>query len=257
MAVILWYKKYTETLAETLLRFKKTHTAYVDEKMTYAGRLDPLAEGLLILLTGLDVHKKEQLLGLDKTYEVSFVLGVSTDTYDVLGFSHHISNARVSQERVVSAIEQLRSIKTQTYPAYSSKTVKGKPLFVWAREGLLNMITIPTRSVHIYESLYISSQVISAAELHKQINNVVQHVKGDFRQADIIARWDQYFKLSKKMEYSVHTISVSCSSGTYVRTLVHVLGEMLGSGACSLKINRVAIGYFGVNDIGVIEHTGS
>jgi len=53
--------------------------------MTYAGRLDPLAEGLLLVLTGEECKNKEKYLGLDKEYEVDVLFGFATDTYDILG----------------------------------------------------------------------------------------------------------------------------------------------------------------------------
>ena len=80
MSIILWNKYDTETLAITLERFRMNNPEHQESKITYAGRLDPMAEGLLILLTDDDVHKKEEFIGLDKIYEVDFVLGVSTDS---------------------------------------------------------------------------------------------------------------------------------------------------------------------------------
>ena len=56
-----------------------------DVPLTYAGRFDPLAEGLLIVLAGTRVHDKDQFSRLDKTYEFSLLLGIGTDTHDLLG----------------------------------------------------------------------------------------------------------------------------------------------------------------------------
>jgi tRNA U55 pseudouridine synthase TruB len=54
--------------------------------MTYAGRLDPLAEGLMIVLTGDDCMKKDEYTNMSKQYEVhSACLASATDTYDLLG----------------------------------------------------------------------------------------------------------------------------------------------------------------------------
>ena len=49
MAIIQWNKKYTETLDETLKRFRLEKPKFKDEKVTYAGRLDPMAEGLVMV----------------------------------------------------------------------------------------------------------------------------------------------------------------------------------------------------------------
>lgn len=61
-----------------------------DEKLrklpiTYAGRLDPLAEGVLILLIGDECMKKDEYLKLPKEYELTILFGFATDTYDVMG----------------------------------------------------------------------------------------------------------------------------------------------------------------------------
>ena len=70
--VILLNKKEGETPLEALEVFRKRKTKqkkeYKDVKMTYAGRLDPMAEGLLIILTGEECKNKEKYLVLDKEY---------------------------------------------------------------------------------------------------------------------------------------------------------------------------------------------
>lgn len=255
MAIIVWNKKYTETLAQTLVCFHEVYPEYREQKVTYAGRLDPLAEGLLVLLTGSDVHKKEFFLDLDKTYTVSFMFGATTDTYDVLGIAAHESDNVLAQDIVKKTIhENLLQITQQTYPAYSSKAVNGKPLFVWAREGLLDTITIPVRDMSIYDVQYEGEQVISKKDLQKQIFETVNGVEGDFRQTEIHESWGTYFSQAQKSEYKIHTMTVSCSSGTYVRTLVNTLGQLLGIGACSVKIQRTQIGEYTTDDLGLIEY---
>lgn len=53
--------------------------------LTYVGRLDPLAEGVLIVLEGEEINYKQVFLDLDKTYEFEVVLGIVTDSFDQLG----------------------------------------------------------------------------------------------------------------------------------------------------------------------------
>ena len=54
--------------------------------LTYAGRLDPMASGKLLVLVGEECKKKDQYLALDKTYEFAVLLGIGSDTHDVLGW---------------------------------------------------------------------------------------------------------------------------------------------------------------------------
>jgi tRNA pseudouridine55 synthase len=129
-AALILYKKKGETPLECLKRFKKENPEYAKEKMTYAGRLDPLAEGLLIVLIGEECKNKEKYLGFDKEYEVDILFGFSTDTYDVLGKVTGVSDTeKLSIEKVTDVIQSSVGKFTQKYPAFSSKTIKGKSIF--------------------------------------------------------------------------------------------------------------------------------
>ena len=55
------YKKAGETPLEAINRFRAANPEYRNVKITYAGRLDPLAEGVLILLAGDAVYEKENI----------------------------------------------------------------------------------------------------------------------------------------------------------------------------------------------------
>ncbi len=86
------YKNLGETPNEAVLRFKKDNPEYEKEPMTYAGRLDPMPEGLLLILSGEELKNKDSFLDLKKTYEFEVLWGVETDTLDVLGL---ISNSGI------------------------------------------------------------------------------------------------------------------------------------------------------------------
>ena len=93
-------KREGETPLEALENWRLKHKKYKDVKMTYAGRLDPMASGLLVILAGEETKNKEKYLGLDKEYEFEVLFGFSTDTYDILGkiqHSHILKNVRMSQ----------------------------------------------------------------------------------------------------------------------------------------------------------------
>src|SRR5690242_6674833 len=79
------YKTLGETPLECIQRFKKENPEFEKVNMTYAGRLDPMAEGLLLVLSGELVKEKEKYLDLPKTYIVEVLWGVETDTLDILG----------------------------------------------------------------------------------------------------------------------------------------------------------------------------
>ena len=84
---------------------KEKYSELKNEKMTYAGRLDPMAEGALLILAGKAVYEKEKYLKLDKEYEGEILFGFETDTYDVLGLpkksKHSVSIPRTVLEKTL------------------------------------------------------------------------------------------------------------------------------------------------------------
>ena len=244
MAIIPWNKKYTETLAETLKRFRFEKPEYEHEKVTYAGRLDPMAEGLLILLTGNDVHKKEDFLGLDKVYEIDFICGPSTDTYDVLGLINNDSEnlRQIHIDKLEKEVKNYIKKYKQPYPPYSSKPVNGKPLFMWARENRLDEIKIPYKEVEVYDIKYIGHKHRNISSFKEEMLYSIRSVRGDFRQNDIADTWYNYFETQKTKSISIYTIRVHASSGAYMRSIIQNIGKSLCINACTLKITRTSIG---------------
>lgn len=247
MAVIPWNKLYGETLKYMVERFRTERPEYREAKNTYAGRLDPMAEGLVILLTDKDVHRKQEFLELDKTYRVEFILGVATDTYDILGMITEGSLAETDQMRISESIRKLMNMNAQAYPSYSSKTVRGKPLWLWQREGRIDEIDIPKRAITIHSIDYLGYRDVLSSEFEKQITSSIDLVQGDFRQEAIKASWHEYFK-QERTATRIYSIEVQASSGTYMRGLVDTLGRELGCGATTLKITRIQVGKFRLDD---------
>jgi len=71
------YKEYGETPLECLERLRNISQfgdALKYAKLSYAGRLDPLAEGLMIVLVGEENKNRHSHLGLGKTYELDVLL---------------------------------------------------------------------------------------------------------------------------------------------------------------------------------------
>ncbi len=246
MAIITWNKKYRETLGESVNRFRSQYQKYMSSKITYAGRLDPLAEGLLLLLTDNDVHKKPEFLLVDKTYQVEFMLGYQTDSYDILGLITSIQNStNIDQEELHQKIIDTQKTTSQIYPPYSSKTVQGKPMWRWSRDGHISDITAPEQNISVKRSRYISSRVISINDFKKEYIYPLTHVQGDFRQSDIISKWEDVFdKQNHKKNIILYTAEFSVSSGTYIRSLIHNIGIELGVGGVCVKISRSQVGNF-------------
>lgn len=215
-----------------------------DEKLAYAGRLDPMAEGLMLILVGSECKKRKEYERLSKEYEFEILFGISTDTYDILGkiieVDMNIPNDVTSKFKTL--IHSFIGKHTQPYPAYSSARVNGKPLFYWAREGKLDEITIPEKEVEIYDFKLLSKSSISSMELQKYIVERINKVDGEFRQTEILKLWDEFFNKNPDVMFQTIKLQVHCSSGTYVRSLVDAMGRKISVNALALSISRTQIG---------------
>lgn len=113
------HKNLSETPLECLERTRALQDIAANVPMTYAGRLDPMASGKLLILVGEECKDKEKYLGLDKEYEIEVLFGVTTDTGDMLGL---INEVRPSLNTRSDLVDKFIGKFTQVYPAYSSKT---------------------------------------------------------------------------------------------------------------------------------------
>ncbi|MFZ2484976.1 MAG: hypothetical protein WAW81_03500, partial [Minisyncoccia bacterium] len=136
--ILKLYKNLGETPLECLHRFKTDHPEYKETKMTYLGRLDPMAEGLLLVLVwpakprrsgpgNTRPHaakaprgeEKNKYLFLDKTYEFEVLWGFGSDTYDILGKITVGETPQKLENKMASVLKNISMKKTQAYPAYS------------------------------------------------------------------------------------------------------------------------------------------
>jgi tRNA pseudouridine55 synthase len=244
--ILLIDKPVGLTPAQIVEKLKKNFLQFKNETISYAGRLDPMAHGLLMLLIGDENKKREEYLHLDKIYQVEMLFGFSTDTYDLLGKVSGGSTMEITQEKISRTLPRFVGKRKQLYPPYSSQPVNGKPLFYWARENKLSEITIPSKEITIHSLQFISLRTIRGNNLLKEILKRIALVKGDFRQKEIIGIWEK--TINKTIEYTLVSATIFCSSGTYVRSLTHDIGRYIGSGAVAFDIYRTQIGEFSIKD---------
>ena len=175
------------------------------EKAGHTGTLDPLATGVLPLCFGAATKFSGLHLDADKTYEATLQLGVTTNTGDAEG--------EVIERRAVPAItpEQLEAVRqrflgriTQVPPMHSALKKDGKALYEYARAGI--EVERAPREVEIHALNLALAQVDQAQAAIK--------------------------------------IEVTCSKGTYIRTLGEDIGQALGCGGHLTRLRRTATGPF-------------
>ena len=105
------------------------------KKIGHTGTLDPDAEGVLPVCVGKATKLCELLLEKSKTYQATFVLGMTTDTQDISGNVIKESDVNVTKEDIENAIKTFIGGYDQIPPMYSALKVNGKKLYELAREG--------------------------------------------------------------------------------------------------------------------------
>lgn len=234
--MIIVNKRVGETPLELLDRLRKEKTDLKNQKLSYAGRLDPMAEGEMIILVDEENNEREKYLKVDKEYVATFLIGVFTDSGDILGLIKKNENVeRFSDENLNEQVKNLKKIKKQTYPWFSGKTVKGKKLFEYFKEGNLN-IERPSLEVEIKQSDLLNSEVIKKQDLEKYIYESIHKVKGDFRQDEILNSWRKFFEFAPQ-EFQIFKVEFLVSSGTFIRALI----EEFDFPVCLLKLKRTKV----------------
>ncbi|MDX1608278.1 MAG: hypothetical protein R3251_03660 [Candidatus Spechtbacterales bacterium] len=243
------YKPIGFTPLQAVEKFKEQNPKYKDVKMTYAGRLDPMAEGVLLVLVDKELKEQRKYWELDKEYIADILFGFSTDTYDILGLvnsnKYHAKTLPPKTTPDKAGLNQMLNEYKGTYtfqlPPYSSKRIKGKPLFWWARRNRLNEIEIPQKTVQIYEIELLDTKNIKKEILEKEILKKLEIVKGDFRQNKIKNAWKKAFKHTQQKEFLSAQIRIKCSSGTYIRSIAHELGQKADTGAVLIGLKRTQV----------------
>lgn len=241
---------------QAIEQFRSAHPEYADQKIGYAGRLDPMAEGILLcMLNEGNTTDRDHYLNLDKDYEVTALIGIETDSYDLLGMVQSVSTESVEPGQFKDQCAQLNG-KTisQPFPPYSAQPIDGIPLYRRTRLGLpYDPKTTPTKKRTIYSCVYTGSEKMAGAELKANIKERILSVSGDFRQSEILQQWDEILKEYNKTDFILAKATIRCSSGTFIRTLVHDIGKELEVGACVYSLKRTQVGPYEMSDCIQIE----
>lgn len=128
------------------IRLKEVHGKKI--KVGHCGTLDPLATGLLILVSGKLTKRAGELTKMDKVYEAEATLGSSSSTYDSEGELIPVSTRKPSLSEIKTSLNKFKGEIEQTPPAFSAIKINGKRAYKLAREG--KEVKIDPRRVQIY-----------------------------------------------------------------------------------------------------------
>jgi len=214
-AIVLIDKPGGMTSHDVVARGRK---ALGTRKIGHAGTLDPMATGLLVLGVEGATRLLTYLVGLDKTYEATIRLGVSTDSDDADGLETARADAAaiaaVTPEGIAEGIAALTGPISQVPSTVSAIKVGGRRAYDLAREGV--EVTLKARDVTVARF-------------------AVLRTTGAPDRIDL-------------------DVVIDCSSGTYIRALARDLGAALGVGGHLTALRRTRVGPFDVANAASIDH---
>ena len=205
--ILLFDKPYTWTSFDVVNLIKNClkRSLPAPVKVGHAGTLDPLATGLLIVLTGRKTKEMELIQAQEKEYTGTFTLGATTPSYDrEKEVDQTFPMDHISEKMIHEAAASFVGEIMQLPPEHSAVKVDGKRAYEYARKG--KAVDIKMRPITI-KSFEITK--IALPEV-------------DFR--------------------------ISCSKGTYIRSIARDFGEALNSGAYLSSLCRTRIGEFSLTD---------
>lgn len=208
-------------------------------KLGHAGRLDPLAEGLLVVLVSDENKRSRELRAQPKTYEVDVLFGVATDSYDSLGLVAALrDDVALTADALDVALARFTGTFAQRCPPFSQARVEGRSMIAWGHAGVAIEPPSLPRTITAITLNRLWRRDLDA--LCDEAAGRVDLVRGDFRQPSIAARWREVSRRGASLPLA--TITVDCSAGTYMRALAHDLGAALGVPAMAWRIRRTRAG---------------
>jgi len=200
------------------------------KRIGHTGTLDPFATGVLVLLIGKATRLAQFLDKDEKEYEALLKFGYETDTGDRTGSPKSQVPSSKSQEsdRVVvpkhieNVLYKFRGLIRQTPPMYSAKKVDGKKLYELARHGQEIEREPIDLTIHNLEIRNNGSEPPAAA------GGVTEAI-------DTI------------------TLRVTCSAGTYIRTLAEDIARAAGASAHLQELRRTRAGKFALSRSRTLE----
>ncbi len=222
-------------------------------KIGHAGTLDPLADGLLIVLVGRDATKQQDsFMGLPKVYEGTVVFGISSESEDAEGplrLSSQLGDLNtLTAEKVSAAFEKFIGTTEQIPPLYSAIQVDGKRLYKAARSGTASEITIPTRTITIDAIELLNFTPLSADATPEKMTELLGAAPPEDLQHRERYQW--YAQRSSEIQQLLPTarIRVHCQKGVYIRSLARDLGTALNTTAFLGNLTRTQIGDYSIDN---------
>jgi len=223
--ILTEYKPVGVTCGELIKKYETIDSAYV-------GILDPMAHGIVTILTGNDLSKMAEYMKKNKVYKFKFIIGHNTDTDDILGIN--VLDDKQENINLSEVIDYINNFpfeykqKYHTFSAYKpkkkTKEGKRKPLWWWTSNGH-EITDIPARTVKIYSKKIDKIERVTGIDLKFEFLDKLYRLKEDkFRKGEIIKQW---IETTFNTYYDVFECTITVSSGFYIRQFVKDMSDHL------------------------------
>ena len=197
----------------------KVRAALGIKKLGHTGTLDPMAEGVLPILINRGTRIAEYLDWDLKTYKAAVRLGVRTDSLDITGNVEETADpSGITEADVIGAFAKLMDSEAADADAGFS--------------GILDQIPPMTSAVRI-EGRRLYEYVHQGDEIPEEIRERIRPRRV----------WIESLRI-EDISLPEIRFSVTCSKGTYIRSISRDIGEILGCGAVLTELKRSASGAF-------------
>ena len=205
------------------------------DKIAYAGRLDPMARGMVPILINDECKNMNMYTSRDKIYHVKVIVGIQTDSDDTLGIIQNI-NHDYDIHRIVETYSNIFNtnnvIINQRFHYFSTKEINKRR----------RSVNIPSyHTVTLYNSSILSVGTLNKDEWVEEINRLISSIDNtkEFRQKEIIDQWNS-IEYTDKIQYI--ELELNVSSGFFVRQYIRDLSNHINIPLMCYDIHRVSCG---------------
>jgi tRNA pseudouridine55 synthase len=212
-----------------------------ERRVGHTGTLDPMATGLLPVVVGRATRLAQFLSAATKRYEAVVRLGIETDTYDATGAAAGApyEGPWPSREAIEQALDAFRGTFDQQPPAFSAKKIDGQRSYQLARARAREADEHSSRVAGPHPRSLALGHSVPRAGRRRSLPDPVP----------VTARAIEVLGL----DGALVRLRVDCSTGFYIRSLAHDLGERLGTGAHLFALRRTGSGSLTLDDAVELE----
>ncbi len=216
------------------------------EKAGHLGTLDVLGEGILPITLGKATRLFNYFLKKDKTYRAIFAFGIETTTLDCEGEITNINLRSVSKENADEILGKFKGKISQLPPQYSALKINGQTAYNLARKG--EHANLKAREIEIYDIKLLNDLLDNKKQelkdrFLKYHKEMIEKDSIDFNGKNVKSK-----EVISQILNNCFEFEITCSAGTYIRSLCRDIAKELTTCGVMLCIVRTRCGKFNIEN---------